>query len=109
MRSRPENFGVLLSFSFPFPLFLSSKRLLKAYYKRRTEERTMGFKLLLSTALPIVGLLLLTTPAHAQCENPSVRREWRQFSTDEKAEWISAVKVSPLLLNYRVVIFYFGV
>ena len=29
----------------------------------------------------------------AQCIEPSIRREWRQFSTEEKTAWISAVKV----------------
>ena len=44
-----------------------------------------------------LAILLATIPraftAKAECTNPSVRREWRMFSTDEKAGWISAVKV----------------
>jgi tyrosinase len=27
------------------------------------------------------------------CADPAVRREWRAFSTEEKAEWIRAVNV----------------
>lgn len=27
------------------------------------------------------------------CTNPAVRREWRTFSTKEKAEWIRAINV----------------
>lgn len=35
---------------------------------------------------------LLVSPAQAAtCETPSVRREWRTFSTYEKADWIAAV------------------
>ncbi|KAF8477673.1 Di-copper centre-containing protein [Russula ochroleuca] len=46
---------------------------------------------ILSAALVVlwsaVGLCALSP-----CKNPQVRREWRAFSTDEKAEWIRAVK-----------------
>ena len=45
----------------------------------------------------LIAATLFTISVYAQCENPSVRREWRQFSTEEKAEWISAVKVSAPL------------
>ncbi|KIK69068.1 hypothetical protein GYMLUDRAFT_635011 [Collybiopsis luxurians FD-317 M1] len=30
--------------------------------------------------------------AHAACTNPAVRKEWRTLSTEERANWISAVK-----------------
>ena len=33
--------------------------------------------------------------AKVQCSNPSVRREWRTLTSDERAEWIDAVKVNP--------------
>jgi len=41
-------------------------------------------------------LLLLLSPilaalSDARCTDPSVRREWRMFSTSEKADWIAAV------------------
>ena len=32
-----------------------------------------------------------------RCVTPQIRREWRSLSDDQKAEWISAVKVSSLL------------
>ena len=89
-----------ISTSLPYP---------QAKEKKRTSKFTMILKRLLSSLLPITSLLLLTASTYARCENPSVRREWRQFSTDEKAEWISAVKVSLLLLIYRVVMFHAGV
>ena len=35
------------------------------------------------------------------CENPSVRREWRALSVDERAEWIEAVNVRLSLSSFR--------
>ena len=32
------------------------------------------------------------------CTQPAVRREWRAFSTEEKAEWIRAIKVCMVTL-----------
>ena len=40
-----------------------------------------------------VGAAVASVRAQPVCSNPSVRREWRALSTDEKAEWIWAVKV----------------
>jgi len=34
-----------------------------------------------------------------RCVNPSIRKEWRTLTADEKADWISAVKVS---LNHKL-------
>ena len=36
-------------------------------------------------------------PLESRCETISVRREWRQLSKSEKADWLSAVNVGPLL------------
>jgi hypothetical protein len=35
----------------------------------------------------------LTTVRAALCESPSMRKEWRALSVDERAEWIKAVNV----------------
>ncbi|KAJ3866692.1 Di-copper centre-containing protein [Lentinula novae-zelandiae] len=43
-------------------------------------------------ALSVVFLFGLFCFAHANCTNPAVRREWRTLSTDERANWISAVQ-----------------
>ncbi|KAI0317721.1 Di-copper centre-containing protein [Amylostereum chailletii] len=40
----------------------------------------------------LLALGLYASSAQAECTNPSVRREWRTFNSDEKAAWISAVK-----------------
>ncbi|KIK60139.1 hypothetical protein GYMLUDRAFT_43894 [Collybiopsis luxurians FD-317 M1] len=40
----------------------------------------------------LLSLLLAVLTVDAQCIEPSVRREWRTLTTDEKAAWISAVK-----------------
>jgi tyrosinase len=42
--------------------------------------------------LAFLWVLLLIANVDATCVNPSVRREWRQLSTDERTAWISAVK-----------------
>ena len=43
------------------------------------------------------------------CTKPAVRREWRAFSTEEKAEWIRAVNVSinsrPYVGRFAEVVF----
>ncbi|KAJ4483814.1 Di-copper centre-containing protein [Lentinula aciculospora] len=44
---------------------------------------------MLALSVLFLGLLSL---ASADCTNPAVRREWRTLSTDERANWISAVK-----------------
>ncbi|KAJ3794150.1 Di-copper centre-containing protein [Lentinula aff. detonsa] len=49
----------------------------------------MGF---ISTFGSLLLGALFTVSINAQCTNPTVRREWRALSTDEKAAWISAVK-----------------
>ncbi|KAJ7302690.1 Di-copper centre-containing protein [Mycena albidolilacea] len=43
-------------------------------------------------AIASVPLLLGLPQTTAKCLNPSVRREWRSFTNNEKAEWIRAVK-----------------
>ncbi|KAI0030268.1 Di-copper centre-containing protein [Vararia minispora EC-137] len=48
--------------------------------------------MLFSSALATVLGLLASPVFAANCTNPSVRREWRTFTTEEKSEWISAVK-----------------
>jgi tyrosinase len=40
----------------------------------------------------LICVLLLIIDVHAKCVNPSVRREWRQLSQDERADWIDAVR-----------------
>jgi hypothetical protein len=32
-------------------------------------------------------------PYPSPCTEPAIRKEWRAFTTEEKAEWIRAVKV----------------
>lgn len=39
----------------------------------------------------------VTAHFHPPCLNPSVRREWRSMPREERAEWLAAVKVIPLL------------
>lgn len=34
--------------------------------------------------------------AHPRCVNPSIRREWRSMSPQQRAGWIDAVKVGTL-------------
>lgn len=41
--------------------------------------------------LVVAATLSASSALAATCETPSVRREWRTFSTDEKAAWIAAV------------------
>jgi tyrosinase len=43
------------------------------------------------------------------CTKPAVRREWRAFSTEEKAEWIRAVKVRIDTLIGRLAKAIFGI
>ena len=40
-----------------------------------------------------------TSARAALCENPSVRKEWRALSVDERAEWIEAVNVRLCLFT----------
>jgi len=76
----------------PFPL--------KVAHKRDPTSRTIStqvpcmaplianvarFILFIGTAVASVRATL--------CENPSVRKEWRALSTDERAQWIEAIKV----------------
>ncbi len=63
----------------------------------------MSVRKTLSVALAIlwsvVGVSCSYDPEPYLCTKPSIRREWRAFSTQEKAEWIRAVNVrmeSPL-------------
>ncbi|KAH7870975.1 Di-copper centre-containing protein [Lentinula edodes] len=49
----------------------------------------MGF---ISTLGVLLSGALLVVSNDAQCTNPTVRREWRTLSRDERAAWISAVK-----------------
>ena len=43
------------------------------------------------------------------CTKPAVRREWRAFSTEEKAEWIRAIKVRIDTLIGRLAKAIFGI
>ncbi|KAI0316266.1 Di-copper centre-containing protein [Amylostereum chailletii] len=45
-----------------------------------------------SVASSLLALGLYAISSYAACTSPTVRREWRQFTTDEKSAWISAVK-----------------
>ncbi len=49
----------------------------------------------LSVALAILWSAVSVSCSHDPypCTKPAVRREWRTFSTEEKAEWIRAVNV----------------
>ena len=59
---------------------------------------------LLSVALAFLLSALRVSCSYEECPctKPTVRREWRAFSRDEKAEWICAVNVridTPLTLT----------
>jgi tyrosinase len=46
--------------------------------------------------IPILALILdstLASPAKRSCPNVQIRKEWRQLSDNQKANWLSAVKV----------------
>ena len=60
----------------------------------RLTETTSKMFLTRLCSVALAASTLFATRVYAQCDTISVRREWRQFSTDEKTEWISAVKVS---------------
>jgi hypothetical protein len=58
---------------------------------------------LLSVALAFLLSVLRVSCSYEECPctKPKVRREWRAFSRDEKAEWIRAINVridTPLTL-----------
>ena len=55
-----------------------------------------------SLAFAVVTLFAQPVTAQSRCSNPSVRREWRSLTSDERAEWITAVKVSPSEYASRV-------
>ena len=42
-----------------------------------------------------VTLFGQSVTATVHCSNPSVCREWRSLTSNERAEWIAAVKVNP--------------
>ena len=49
---------------------------------------------LLSNALAFFSSALqMSLYEECSCTKPVIRREWRAFSTDEKAEWIRAINV----------------
>jgi len=53
-------------------------------------------------ALAAVALLGQSVTAQTRCPNPSVRREWRNLPSNERAEWINAVKVKrPVGRSFR--------
>lgn len=67
------------------------------------------------TAMPRSALLLyiLTilvfshfhlSHAHRKCSKLITRKEWRTLKTEEKSEWIGAVKVSPLSFHLRLLV-----
>jgi hypothetical protein len=49
----------------------------------------------LFASLALISSAVGAPSAHkrGECHNPSVRREWRAFSSQEKAAWIQAVNV----------------
>jgi hypothetical protein len=49
--------------------------------------------MLLLLILSVALVVLRSAVALCDCVTPQVRREWRSFSTDEKAAWLNAVKV----------------
>lgn len=55
-----------------------------------------------TVAIASVPLLFGLPQTTAKCLNPSVRREWRSFTNNEKAEWITAVKVGNSLTPNQV-------
>src|SRR6267154_1295447 len=48
-------------------------------------------------------------PGPSPCTKPTVRREWRAFSTEEKAEWIRAINVRIDTLIGRLAKAIFGI
>jgi hypothetical protein len=44
-------------------------------------------------ALTVSTLLGQSAIAQTGCDNPSIRREWRNMLPEARAEWIDAVKV----------------
>lgn len=59
--------------------------------------------MIVTAALSFALAATVSLPARAaECITPSVRREWRQFSKDEKADWISAVNVRRSLSSAHV-------
>ena len=49
---------------------------------------------LLSNALAFFSSALqMSSYEGCSCTKPAIRREWRAFSADEKAEWIRAINV----------------
>ena len=44
--------------------------------------------------LAAITLLGHSAAANTLCSDPDVRREWRTLDAEERAEWISAVKVN---------------
>ena len=52
-----------------------------------------GLSIALAILWSAVCVLCSYGPSYP-CTKPTVRREWRAFSTEEKAEWIRAIKVS---------------
>lgn len=41
----------------------------------------------------VVSVAVAADDDKSSCQNPKVRREWRQLSADEQAEWIRAMNV----------------
>jgi hypothetical protein len=61
-----------------------------------TSPPDMFIRKSLSLALVILWstvCVFCTYDPSCPCTQPAVRREWRAFSTEEKAEWIRAIKV----------------
>jgi hypothetical protein len=69
---------------------------------------------LISVALAFLWSALRVSGSNEKgpCTNPKVRREWRAFSTKEKAEWIRAINVRidsgftlvVLLIHIRILV-----
>ena len=68
-----------------------------------------GFSVALAILLSAVVVSCSYDPYPSPCTEPAIRKEWRAFSTEEKAEWIRAVNVRivtpPALVVFPEVIF----
>jgi hypothetical protein len=68
-----------------------------------------SLSLALAILWSIVCVFCSYVPSPSPCTTPEVRREWRAFSTEEKAEWIRAVKVRIDTLIGRLAKAMFGI
>jgi hypothetical protein len=75
---------------------INSLKAFAPFYTASIPDMSVHKIQILSVALAVlwsaVGVSCSYDPR--SCTNPAVRKEWRAFSTKEKAEWIRAVNVS---------------